>query len=171
MRSRTRVRPKCPVVGSMFPCSLCTCTCRFFDGFKVCLQQLAPSTCSFLLVGWEGELQPPLQKLNYNNLICFCTCKLHLFIILVSRIQVGARLISHAGSLTNLAKYPASTVQILGAEKALFRYMCYYCNTCSFNDTVNCLSGNNACFVSSQIIDMATPVSSSIGKVIPLRRT
>merc|ERR1711997_1244412 len=34
---------------------------------------------------------------------------------------VGARLISHAGSLINLAKYPASTVQILGAEKALFR--------------------------------------------------
>ena len=34
---------------------------------------------------------------------------------------VGARLISKAGSLTNLAKYPASTVQILGAEKALFR--------------------------------------------------
>nr|XP_029519599.1 nucleolar protein 56-like [Oncorhynchus nerka] len=31
---------------------------------------------------------------------------------------VGARLSSHAGSL---AKYPASTVQILGAEKALFR--------------------------------------------------
>lgn len=35
--------------------------------------------------------------------------------------QVGARLISHAGSLTKLAKCPASTVQILGAEKALFR--------------------------------------------------
>ena len=34
---------------------------------------------------------------------------------------VGARLISHAGSLLNLAKHPASTVQILGAEKALFR--------------------------------------------------
>jgi nucleolar protein 58 len=34
---------------------------------------------------------------------------------------VGARLISHAGSLINLAKQPASTVQILGAEKALFR--------------------------------------------------
>jgi len=34
---------------------------------------------------------------------------------------IGARLISHAGSLINLAKYPASTVQILGAEKALFR--------------------------------------------------
>jgi len=35
--------------------------------------------------------------------------------------QVGARLIARAGSLTNLAKLPASTVQILGAEKALFR--------------------------------------------------
>ncbi|CAG8773860.1 16172_t:CDS:2, partial [Racocetra persica] len=34
---------------------------------------------------------------------------------------VGARLISHAGSLLNLAKHPSSTVQILGAEKALFR--------------------------------------------------
>merc|ERR1719454_1094605 len=34
---------------------------------------------------------------------------------------VGARLISHAGSLMGLAKHPSSTVQILGAEKALFR--------------------------------------------------
>ncbi|CAK9301298.1 unnamed protein product [Gordionus sp. m RMFG-2023] len=34
---------------------------------------------------------------------------------------VSARLISHAGSLSNLAKCPASTIQILGAEKALFR--------------------------------------------------
>lgn len=34
---------------------------------------------------------------------------------------VGARLIAHSGSLMNLAKSPASTVQILGAEKALFR--------------------------------------------------
>lgn len=35
--------------------------------------------------------------------------------------NVGARLISHAGGLINLAKLPASTIQILGAEKALFR--------------------------------------------------
>ncbi|KAK5095519.1 Nucleolar protein 58 [Exophiala xenobiotica] len=34
---------------------------------------------------------------------------------------VGARLIAHAGSLSNLSKSPASTIQILGAEKALFR--------------------------------------------------
>lgn len=35
--------------------------------------------------------------------------------------SVGAKLILQAGSLTNLSKCPASTVQILGAEKALFR--------------------------------------------------
>lgn len=34
---------------------------------------------------------------------------------------IGARLIAHSGSLMNLAKSPASTIQILGAEKALFR--------------------------------------------------
>jgi len=35
--------------------------------------------------------------------------------------SIGARLISLAGGLTNLARMPASTLQILGAEKALFR--------------------------------------------------
>jgi len=34
---------------------------------------------------------------------------------------VGAKLIAAAGSLVNLAKYPSSTLQILGAEKALFQ--------------------------------------------------
>ncbi|KAG6646451.1 probable nucleolar protein 5-2 [Carya illinoinensis] len=34
---------------------------------------------------------------------------------------VGARLIAHGGSLLNLSKQPGSTIQILGAEKALFR--------------------------------------------------
>ncbi len=35
--------------------------------------------------------------------------------------SLGARLIALAGSLENLAKKPASTIQVLGAEKALFR--------------------------------------------------
>jgi nucleolar protein 58 len=35
--------------------------------------------------------------------------------------MVAARLIAHSGSLINLAKQPASTIQIFGAEKALFR--------------------------------------------------
>jgi nucleolar protein 56 len=34
---------------------------------------------------------------------------------------LGARLIAVAGGLRNLAKMPASTIQVLGAEKALFR--------------------------------------------------
>ncbi|HDQ16106.1 MAG TPA: hypothetical protein ENN45_03515, partial [Bacteroidetes bacterium] len=36
--------------------------------------------------------------------------------------SIGARLIAHAGGLERLATLPASTVQILGAEKALFRF-------------------------------------------------
>ncbi|KAK3042481.1 hypothetical protein RJ639_000205 [Escallonia herrerae] len=39
---------------------------------------------------------------------------------------IGARLISQAGSLTNLAMSPSSTIQILGAEKALFRTLSKY---------------------------------------------
>ena len=35
---------------------------------------------------------------------------------------IGARLISLAGGLVRLAIIPASTIQILGAEKALFRF-------------------------------------------------
>eukprot|EP00922_Rhytidocystis_sp_ex-Travisia-forbesii_P012549 GHVS01018911.1.p1 GENE.GHVS01018911.1~~GHVS01018911.1.p1 ORF type:complete len:587 (-),score=200.07 GHVS01018911.1:139-1710(-) len=42
---------------------------------------------------------------------------------------LAARLISHAGSLVNLAKAPASTIQILGAEKALFRALKAKTNT------------------------------------------
>ena len=37
--------------------------------------------------------------------------------------SLGAKLISHAGGLKRLAIYPSSTVQIMGAEKALFRHL------------------------------------------------
>ena len=36
---------------------------------------------------------------------------------------LGAKLISHAGGIKRLATYPSSTVQIMGAEKALFRHL------------------------------------------------
>jgi nucleolar protein 58 len=42
---------------------------------------------------------------------------------------VGARLIARAGSLRNLAKFPGSTIQLLGAEKALFRALKTKSNT------------------------------------------
>jgi len=36
---------------------------------------------------------------------------------------IGARLIDYAGSLKRLAELPSSTIQVLGAEKALFRHL------------------------------------------------
>jgi nucleolar protein 56 len=37
--------------------------------------------------------------------------------------SLGAKLIAHVGSLKKLALYPSGTIQILGAEKALFRHL------------------------------------------------
>jgi nucleolar protein 56 len=37
--------------------------------------------------------------------------------------DLAAKLIAHAGSLEKLAKMPASTVQVIGAEKALFKHL------------------------------------------------
>ncbi len=37
--------------------------------------------------------------------------------------SIAAKLLEHAGSLLKLAEFPSSTVQLLGAEKALFRHM------------------------------------------------
>ncbi|MBI5392375.1 hypothetical protein HZA96_00770 [Candidatus Woesearchaeota archaeon] len=41
----------------------------------------------------------------------------------VANTLLAAQLIAHTGSLERLAEYPSSTIQILGAEKALFRHM------------------------------------------------
>ncbi|RLG21363.1 hypothetical protein DRN74_02255 [Candidatus Micrarchaeota archaeon] len=41
----------------------------------------------------------------------------------VAGAMLGARLISAAGSLKKLAEYPSSTIQVLGAEKALFAHI------------------------------------------------
>ncbi|HLC67506.1 MAG TPA: C/D box methylation guide ribonucleoprotein complex aNOP56 subunit, partial [archaeon] len=36
---------------------------------------------------------------------------------------LAARLLAYAGSLEKLARMPASTIQLLGAEKAMFRHL------------------------------------------------
>jgi nucleolar protein 56 len=41
----------------------------------------------------------------------------------VAGVAIGAKLIALAGSLKKLSELPASTIQILGAERALFRYL------------------------------------------------
>ncbi|KNH04221.1 nucleolar protein [Perkinsela sp. CCAP 1560/4] len=51
--------------------------------------------------------------------------------------RLAAKLISHTGSLTNLAKSPASTIQILGAEKALFRALKKKGNTPKYGHIFN----------------------------------
>ncbi|NWQ83825.1 NOP56 protein, partial [Columbina picui] len=86
------------------------------------------NTFSMRVREWYGYHFPELIKIVSEN---YTYCRLAKFIGNRRELSeeslegleeiVGARLISHAGSLTNLAKYPASTVQILGAEKALFR--------------------------------------------------
>ena len=57
---------------------------------------------------------------------------------------IGARLISHAGSLISLAKHPASTVQVFGAEKALFRAITKKQSTPKFGLLYNATLVNNS---------------------------
>ncbi|ORZ37832.1 hypothetical protein BCR44DRAFT_56274 [Catenaria anguillulae PL171] len=77
------------------------------------------------LANIESFADRVIALMDYRrNLHAYLTSKMNIvapnLAALIGEI-VGARLISHAGSLSNLSKYPASTVQILGAEKALFR--------------------------------------------------
>lgn len=97
------------------------------------IQLLAEAGCSeyFVIKVFIQSCSPPRSDMQ---VIALAEYRGQLFDYLKSRMQaiapnltvlvgelVGARLIAHAGSLLNLAKHPASTVQILGAEKALFR--------------------------------------------------
>lgn len=94
---------------------------------------------TFLTVVFSGQDISPVDLINVQqfaqNVVNLSECRKKLYEYLVTKMDdiapnltslisevVGARLISHAGSLSNLAKCPASTLQILGAEKALFRY-------------------------------------------------
>lgn len=84
----------------------CYCLCRFSEVYKVIAFQVQELT----------EYREQLYTYLKNRMAAIAPN----VTILVGEL-VGARLISHAGSLINLAKHPASTIQILGAEKALFR--------------------------------------------------
>jgi hypothetical protein len=77
---------------------LCVCVCA--RARDVCVYMTLIITKKFILTQYFYEFR--ISSETYCNSIVFV-------------------LSPHAGSLTNLAKYPASTVQILGAEKALFR--------------------------------------------------
>ncbi|KAI1126844.1 hypothetical protein F5Y10DRAFT_243851 [Nemania abortiva] len=81
-----------------------------------------------------GEIDLENIKLLAEQVVSFTEYRQQLSQYLTSRMKalapntteilgelVGARLIAHTGSLMKLAKSPGSTIQILGAEKALFR--------------------------------------------------
>ncbi|KAI3341463.1 Nop domain-containing protein [Ustulina deusta] len=81
-----------------------------------------------------GEIDLENIKLLAEQVVSFTEYRQQLSQYLTSRMKalapntteilgelVGARLIAHTGSLMRLAKSPGSTIQILGAEKALFR--------------------------------------------------
>ncbi|KAH9907750.1 Nop domain-containing protein [Xylariomycetidae sp. FL2044] len=81
-----------------------------------------------------GEMDLENIKLLAEQVVSFTEYRQQLSQYLTSRMKaiapnlteiigelVGARLIAHTGSLMKLAKSPGSTIQILGAEKALFR--------------------------------------------------
>lgn len=63
------------------------------------------------------------QKERYIDYIkikmeTFCPC-----ILEITGPLIGAKLIAHKGTLKELAFMPSSTIQLLGAEKALFRHL------------------------------------------------
>jgi nucleolar protein 58 len=85
------------------------------------------------LAGWNCHTSPACAKLWYVAVTVLILCPILTPLdmiapqVLVGEL-VGARLIAHAGSLMTLAKYPASTVQILGAEKVRqFLHCCCCC--------------------------------------------
>lgn len=59
------------------------------------------------------------NKIYLQNLMKKCCPNL----VSVAGFLLGAKLIRHTGSLKRLVQMPASTIQILGAEKALFRHI------------------------------------------------
>jgi nucleolar protein 56 len=66
------------------------------------------------MIEFRAEQQKKLEKLmekNFPNITA------------VAGGLIGAKLIAIAGSIKELSEFPASTIQILGAEKALFRHM------------------------------------------------
>jgi len=60
---------------------------------------------------------------HYESYLSKIEKKHCLNLAIIAGVTMAAKLIEHAGSLRRLAEMPASTLQILGAEKALFRHI------------------------------------------------
>ncbi len=61
-----------------------------------------------------------------NELLQYIESKLEVFmknVLTLAGVTISARLLASAGSLYRLSRVPASTIQMYGAEKALFRHL------------------------------------------------
>ena len=99
------------------------------------LQHIANMLCE-RIVSWDmypnkNQLQVPLQQVIESVEINQAKLKQQIELIVkelapnVSEVagpMIAARLLAHAGSLRKLAMLPSSSIQLLGAEKALFRF-------------------------------------------------
>ena len=68
----------------------------------------------------DGLFQLRKEQEIYLNKMMEKTCP---NLLAIAGSTIGAKLIEQSGSLKNLMEFPASTIQLLGAEKALFRHM------------------------------------------------
>jgi len=87
---------------------------NYWSDIKPSKQRMKPLEKSFITIKkemktLEGQIEKDMVKLapNISNIV---------------GPMIGARLISSAGGINKLAMLPASTIQVLGAEKALFRF-------------------------------------------------
>lgn len=69
-------------------------------------------------IAWLYELKNDYEK--YEEKLCREICP---NLSYVAGPHVAAKLIAHVGSLKRLALLPASTIQVIGAEKALFKHL------------------------------------------------
>ena len=67
-----------------------------------------------------GLYQLRKKQINYISVLMDRLCP---NVKAICDVLVGAKLIEHANSLKRLSEMPSSTIQILGAEKALFRHL------------------------------------------------
>lgn len=58
-----------------------------------------------------------------NEYVEFCLKVVCPNVLAVAGSQIAAKLLVHAGGLKKLSRLPSSTIQVLGAEKALFRHL------------------------------------------------
>jgi nucleolar protein 56 len=114
---------------------------RNFTPEALAVEGLPGDKCQELAKAAARSMGAELEELDFSVLQSFCNQMLDLYkfrekseayvgevmkdvapnMTAVVGAALSARLISIAGSLQNLAKMPASTLQVLGAEKALFR--------------------------------------------------